>query len=219
MKKILIISLVIISLCFTFIIEAKNYKANDKFTTKKPLVLFDWDDDKETSNLGKEHGAFDADPNNAEASIKTEKVQDKELHKKGSTLKIIYDVESKKPATFNGIWIKLGSLDLRKFEAVSFNIKGDKDAGFTKTFKIEIKDSANKIEGIINGITSKWQKITLNFNDFEGDLSALNLKKITEFVIVFEDWRATTKAGILYMDDISFIPKKGVAVKFKDIAK
>jgi hypothetical protein len=199
-------------------IFSQKYKPEDVFTEEKPLILFNFDAQGNFNNLGGQWGCFDANPNDREAYIRTRFIKDNDLHKQGYYLKVMYDVESSQPA-FNGIWTKLLGADLSKFYAVQLTIKGDKEANFSDFFKIELKDKKTKIEGFVDGITSEWKKITVPFDQFEGDIESLDMKNLDEFVIVFEDWRFNQKTGAYYIDDICFIPKKGEKVKFSDIMK
>lgn len=219
MKQVSTISFcLIISLLITSQGLVAPYQETHKFSAKNPLIIFDFNNKDSLNKVGDAFGIFDANPDDQEAFIKMQYKKDTELHKKGYHLKVTYDVESSQDA-FNGIWTKLKTLDLSKFEAVSLSVRGDKRKGFSKLFKIEIKDHSKKIETIVDGITDKWKKVVIPFDDFDGPVDEIQFKKIKEFVIIFEDWRVTKKVGRYYIDDISFIPKKGVAVKYKDIVK
>ncbi len=195
----------------------KMYPKNAVFTEKKPLVLFDFDDRAPVNNIGGMWGVFDFNPSDRDSFCRTSYKKDKDLHKKGYYLKVTYDVDSPQ-ASFNGLWTKLNGIDLSKFRAISMKIKGDKNRGFTDFFKIELKDKENKIEAYIEDITDQWQTFVIPFDEFEGPVEDINWKNMNELVFaVFEDWRFKVKVGRLYFDDIAFIPKKGVKVKFSDI--
>lgn len=196
--------------------QAQTYKPDDTFTDAKPLVLFNFDKKIPMNNIGGGWGAFDANPSDRDASIRTKYLKDKDLHKAGYNLKVSYDVESAQPA-FNGIWTKLNNLNLKQFAAVSITIKGDKEKGFSDFFKIEIKDKSTKIEANVEDISTDWKKIVIPFDEFEGDTEEIAMDGLSEFTIVFEDWKFKQKVGIYYIDDICFIPKKGVTVKYSEI--
>lgn len=214
MKKIVLLFMVLL---LTFSLNALTYKPTDTFNTSTPFVLFNFDDRQPMSAVSGQSGIFDFDPSDAEAYCRAGYLKDDTLHKNaGYHLRISYDVESAKPA-FNGWWTKLNGLDLSAYEAISFTIKGDAEKGFSDFFKIELKDKDRKIECIIEDITDQWKQITVPFTAFDGDIESMNWKKMTEFVIVFEDWRLKTKTGRYFIDDISFVPKKGTNITFKDM--
>jgi hypothetical protein len=212
---------VILSACCLFFfggpVAGAPYQESDTFTEDQPLIFMDFDDNEsEVNNIGGTWGAFDADPNDTEAYVRTTFWKDQDLHKKGYNLKVDYSVQSSLPA-FNGIWFKLNRCSLKDFQAVSITIKGDADKGFNTFFKVEFKDMNNKISGMIENISSEWNKIVLPFHLFETGKKKIDMGKATEFTIVFEDWRFKEKIGEYFIDDISFIPKKGVVVKFSDM--
>ena len=219
MKRILSICICIcLSMAFFWClkVQAQVFKATDTFTEATPLILFDFDKKRNFNNLNGAWGNFDANPSDRDAYCKTKYVKDEDLHKTGYNLKISYKVESSQPA-FNGIWTKLNGLNLKDFDGLCITVKGDKQAGYAPLFKVEIKNKDGKLEGIIDNITDEWKKIVLPFKEFDGDVDTFDFTNLTEFVIVFEDWRLNPKIGTIYVDDIGFITKKGVTVKFSDI--
>ncbi len=209
---------VLIFLCSITIGQAAKYKPGDTFTEKKPFILFDFDKKSPMNNVSGQFGVFNANPKDTESSIRFRYKKDKDLHKKGYNLYIKYDVDSSQSA-FNGIWTKLNGLDLSKYKAFSISIKGDKKKGFNDFFKIELKTKKDKIESSVEGITYKWQKIVIPFEEFEGVIKEFDFSNLDEFNIVFEDWKFKKKEGAYFIDDISFIPKKGKKVKFSDMMR
>mgnify|MGYP003574464192 FL=1 len=212
----LLVLLLVLSLSVT--VSTKEYNPADSFSTTEPFVLFDYDARTPMSSVNGLSGIFDFDPNDAEAYCRTGYVRDEGLHKDGYHMKVSYDVDSVKPA-FNGWWTKLNGINLSDFEAVALTIKGDSEKGFSDIFKIELKDRTTKVEYIVEDITDKWQQIIVPFDEFEGALDSMDWSTMNEFVIVFEDWRLKTKEGRYYIDDISFVPKKGAKVKFSDLTE
>jgi hypothetical protein len=205
MKKIAVMLLAaVMTLSFTAVVFGVDYA--DMLSGKKPLVLCSFDDKKMMNAVAGQMGVFDGDPQDSEAYCRAGFEQDSDLHKAGFVMKLSYDVNSSKPA-FNGLWMKLNGMDFSKFKAISFNIKGDKEKGFSDLFKIELKDKTKKMEYIVEDIKDSWKNYVIPFADFDGD--QIDLTKGNEFVIVFEDWRLKTKEGRYYIDDITFIPKDG----------
>lgn len=220
MTKMMLIFIISVFSILTLNISAEPYKMHTEFSSKNPLVIFNFDKCRKKSNLiGGSYGQFDVNPDDENAFIKLQFKKDRDIHKKGYHLKVTYDVESDRP-TFNGIWTKLKTLDLSRFEAVSLKIKGDKKRGFSSKLRIEIKDNQpKKIVTTLDYISDKWKNYIILFDNFDGDPDDLDYKNIKEFIIIFEDWLVTKKTGRYYFDDICFIPKKGVVVKYSDIIK
>jgi len=217
-KKVVIFIMIFMFICNIIQLSSIEYKQNDSFSEKKPFILFDFDNRKSMSNVGGQAGIFDFDADDPEAYCRIGTSKDEDLNKDGFYMKISYDVDSTKPA-FNGWWTKLNNSDLSKFDAVSFQIKGDKEKGFSDIFKIELKDKSKKIEAIVEGITDEWSTIIIPFYEFEGDIEGVDWSSMKELVIVFEDWRLKQKEGRYYIDDISFIPKTKEKVTYKEIIK
>ena len=208
--------IIFLTACITGHAEAEKYKPDDTFTVNKPFILFNFDDKAPVNNIGGSYGAFDLNPYDRQAYCRISLKKDNDLHKKGYYLKATYDVESDQPA-FNGLWTKLNGLNLSQFEGISLKIKGDKEKGFSDFFKIELKDKENKLQADIEEITSQWKTFVIPFHEFEGDLEQFNFADLNEFTMVFEDWRLKTKSGRFFIDDISFIPKSGKSVKYKEL--
>jgi hypothetical protein len=53
----------------------------------------------------------------------------------------------------------------------------------------------------VRGVTDQWQDLAIPLKDFEG---MTNFRSLKEFVIVFEDTSATSKRGVIYIDDVRF---------------
>jgi hypothetical protein len=119
----------------------------------------------------------------------------------GCSLKIAYNVQS---GMFNGAWIKLNGLDLRDSGELVFWVKGDESKGYTTTFKIELKSTGGRAEYVVEGVTELWKQVAIPLNEF----AAYNIdwSNVAELSVIFEDWRATQKRGVIYIDDIYLTP-------------
>ena len=98
--------------------------------------------------------------------------------------------------------MKLNGENATAYNTISFYVKGDKNAGFTKRLKVEMKDMTNKSSPyIVTGITDAWQKVSIPFEKFRRitDWSATN-----ELVFVFDDINSSPKTGAVYVDQITF---------------
>lgn len=217
MKTLKVMIVVSIILSNGLILAQESKVADQVYTTENPLVLMDFDGRQPVTLLGGMWGVFDFNPTDRNAYCRSSFSRDKDLHNKGYYLKLSYDVDSPQ-AAFNGIWVKLNGMDLSDFDAVAMKVRGDKEAGYSDFFKIELKDKATKIEYYIEDITDQWKEYVIPFADFLGTIEDMNWKNMNEFIpCVFEDWRFKQKTGRIYLDDIRFIPKKGKKVNHKDI--
>ncbi len=215
MNTLKMINLLAVVLLASFL-SAGTYKEDDTFTEKSPFILMDFSDfGSDINNLDGIWEVFD-NPNDNEAYIHTKYIKDVDLHKIGFYLKINYSVRPTLPA-FAGILSKLNGVSLTNFQALSLTIRGDKKSKFSDTFKIEFKDGHKQISSMVEGISSEWKTIVIPFEEFSGDTIGIDMSQLKEFVIVFEDWAFQQKVGAYYLDDISFIPKKGVTIKYADM--
>ena len=166
------------------------------------LVIADFDTGDKPNNIGGDFGAWDKDPNDDTQGCQvTFQEMDALGDQYGYALRIDYDVDSPNPA-YNGFWMKLNQQNVTAYNAVSFYIKGDTQAGFTPRVKVELKDKSNQPSPyLLSGVTSEWQQVTIPFDKFRKvtDWSAMN-----EFVLVFDDINSNPKKGTVFLDQISF---------------
>ncbi len=166
------------------------------------LVVADFDSGDKPNNIGGDFGSWDKDPNDETQATQMAFEGDDALgNPAGYSIRLDYDVDSPNPA-YNGFWMKLNGEDGSSYKSVSFYMKGDKEKGFTKRVKIELKDMSNQPSPfILTGLTDSWQKFVIPFEKFRKvkDWSHLN-----EFVVVFDDINSNPKAGTLYVDHVAF---------------
>ncbi|OED35783.1 hypothetical protein AB834_04145 [PVC group bacterium (ex Bugula neritina AB1)] len=165
------------------------------------LLVDDFDDTSKPNFLGGDFGAWDKDPRDQTQFCADSFDSDVRKGDSGYSLKLDYDVDSPNPA-YNGFWMSLNDVDLRRYNSVVFHVAGSKKEGYTSQFKVEIKGQDGEIGNyLVRGITSSWKKIVVPFRKFAG---IQDWSKIREFVIVFDDVYATDKDGVIYIDDVSF---------------
>ena len=165
-------------------------------------VIADFDRPGHRTNANLPFGAWNGDPGDPTQFCRV-RLQDAErIGTAGFGLMIEYDVESPNPA-YNGFWLKLPEVPLAAFGALSFWIKGDAQAGFTRRLRLELKDRAHVAGFQLEGITAEWTQVHLPLRVFAG-IEAL--RTATEFVIVFDDETATEKVGTVYLDYLMFEP-------------
>jgi len=198
--------------------------ASSAFTImQKPteLIVQDFESGNLKNNLDGDSGAWDVDPEDDTADCVPEVVPNEGPAGSKSSLKLTYDVDSPDPSS-NGFWTKLKNLDASQFDHLEFDIRGDKDRGFTNILKIEVKkfkdkERIEKLKGtyVIEDINSEWTHISIPLNKMTGVLDFANpdtwknpvsgFKDLDEFVIVFEDRRVSKKEGVIYVDNIKFV--------------
>src|SRR5262245_11503297 len=108
------------------------------------LVIADFDTGDKPNNIGGDFGAWDKDPNDETQGTQLSfEPDDSQGDKAGYAIRLDYDVDSPNPA-YNGFWMKLNGENATAYNTISFFIKGDKEKGYSKRVKIELKDMTNK---------------------------------------------------------------------------
>lgn len=166
------------------------------------LMVADFNSGTKPNNLGGDFGCWTKDPTDPMQGC-AEAFDAKDRYGgKGYALRLIYSVKSTKPA-FGGLWMRLNDLDAARFDALAFRVRGDAGMGYTRTFKVELKDALDQSSHhYVSNVTDQWQDVVIPLGEFEG---MANARKLKEFVIVFEDTTATAKQGVIYLDDIRFV--------------
>ncbi|GEM_PF-815128 len=153
---------------------------------------------QEKNLIGGGFGVWEKDPHDRTQSCKMEFISSVRRGDTGSSLKLIYDVNSPNEA-YNGFWMDLKRVNLAPYEYYVVDVKGDSVAGFTDRFKVELKDSHGETQSfLLTGVSDKWQekKIPLNYFD------RIDLSSVSQFVIVFEDTVSSPRSGIIYLNSI-----------------
>lgn len=163
------------------------------------LMIADFNSGTKPNNIGGDFGAWIYDPADPMQGCIEAFDQADRFGNRGYALRLIYSVESTKPA-FGGLWMRLQNLDASKFDNLAFRVRGDPKMGFTSVFKVELKDALDQSSHFyVRGVTDQWQDVEIPLKDFQG---MANFRKLKEFVIVFEDTTATAKRGVIYIDDV-----------------
>lgn len=170
-------------------------------TSATELMVADFNSGAKPDNLGGDFGAWIKDPDDPMQGSMESFDRANRYGNSGYALRLIYSVESSKPA-FGGLWMRLQNLDATRFDRLAFRVRGDPRMGFTTVFKVELKDSMDQTSHYyVRGVTDQWQNIEIPLKGFEG---IANLRSLKEFTIVFEDTSATAKRGVIYIDDVRF---------------
>ena len=171
------------------------------FAAKKELVIADFDTGDKPNNIGGDFGGWDKDPNDETQGTQMSFEPDDALgDPAGYAIRMDYDVDSPNPA-YNGLWMKLNGEDATQYNTLNFYIKGDKNAGFTKRVKLELKDMTNKPSPyIVTGISEQWKKVSVPFEKFR---RITDWKSLNEIVFVFDDINSSPKTGTVYIDQVT----------------
>jgi len=165
------------------------------------LVIADFNTGDQPSNIGGDFGAWNKDANDETQGTAMSFVSDDALSDpSGYAVRLDYDVDSPNPA-YNGFWMKLNNADATAYNSLTFYVKGDSKAGYTKRVKIELKDKTGKpCSYVVADITEQWQKVSIPFLKFRRitDWTAL-----TELVVVFDDVNSRPKKGAIFIDQIT----------------
>lgn len=165
------------------------------------LIVADFNSGAKPNNIGGDFGCWTKDPNDPMQGCIESFDRANRYGSAGYALRLIYSVDSKNPA-FGGLWMRLQNLDATKFDALRFRVRGDASMGYTTVFKVELKDAMDQSSHYyVRGVTDRWQDIVVPLKGFEG---MANLVRLKEFVLVFEDAIATSKKGVIYLDDVRF---------------
>jgi hypothetical protein len=165
------------------------------------LVIADFDTGDKPNNIGGDFGGWDKDPNDESQGCQMSfDTDDSQGDSSGYSIRLNYDVDSPNPA-YNGFWMKLNGEDATPYNTLNFYVKGDAKLGYTKRFKIELKDMTNKPSAyIVSGVTDQWQKISIPFEKFR---RIENWNALNEIVIVFDDINSNPKTGGILVDQFT----------------
>ncbi|MBI4357726.1 MAG: DUF3131 domain-containing protein, partial [Candidatus Omnitrophica bacterium] len=192
-----------------------------KMTTSTEALIDDFEDEEPKNYFEGESGTWNLTPDNPEVSVANEIVEGLGAGGSKKALKISYDLETSEIAKA-GYWTKLRDFDATPYDHLAFEVRGDKQEGFTDVFLIELKKYKNeeridKIKGthIVKNVTGEWQTVQIPLNLFTGLFDQTNpkiwehpmlaRKDLDEFVINLESRRVSKKTGVLYFDNFRFV--------------
>ena len=173
------------------------------------IMVADFDSGTKPNNINGDFGAWQKDPTDMTQGCWDSLVSDVRHGTKGYALKLVYDVDSPNPA-YNGFWMKLNNLNIDGYKNLVFHAKGDEEKGFTRRFKVELKNATQVGSTIIEGLTSQWQRIVVPLSAFG---AITDWTAMTEFVIVFDDLTSMPKEGVIYIDNVMFTDGTDTAAK------
>ena len=163
------------------------------------LMVADFDSWEEINNIGGMFSSWTRDPNDTTQGCRVEITDDDRWGDKGLSIRLIYDVDSPSIA-FNGMWMFLQEMDFSPYKYLVIHARGDREAGYSPRFKIEIKNKSKEAgRYVITGLTDDWQEFAIPLTKFKG---ITNFKVMKEITFVFDDMRCSPKVGEIYIDNI-----------------
>lgn len=188
------------------------------------LIVDNFDTGKTVNNFGGNAGTWNINPVDKSQYCNASFDTKHRRGDKGYCLRLDYDVESVHTyikdtshtaealtgnrdilfTAFNGYFTQLKGADLTDYKYLVFYVKGDKEKGFTRRFKIELKDKAHCAGYIVEWLTDSWQRVSIPLLVFReiADWHALK-----EIAIVFGP-EVTRKVGTIYIENIHFSETK-----------
>lgn len=195
-KSCLAAVLFVISVTVAGFTQEKPYPMSD---SKGALVIADFNSWEEINNLGGMFAGWGKDPNDDTQGCRVELNDQEKVGDKGMSVRMVYDVDSPRTA-FNGFWCSLESSDWSPYRYFCISVKGDKAAGFTPRFKIELKNKKGEIgRYVLTGITDQWKDFVIPLTSFRGLNKTKDMMMLT---IVFDDMRCDPKVGALFIDNV-----------------
>jgi hypothetical protein len=176
----------------------KTFISSSNIKKRETMLIADFNRGRKKTNLKTKFDTWDKDPGDLTQWCKLGFTIEERMGDSGKALKIKYDVDSPYQA-FNGLWFQLNNLDASEYKRFILYVKGDKKRGFTKTFKVELKNRSQTGYYLVTRVKNKWKKISIPLKKFKG---ISNFSSLTELTIVFEDNKVTKKTGTIYIDDI-----------------
>jgi hypothetical protein len=124
-----------------------------------------------------------------------------------------YDLTSAKPASFPK---DLNSADVSRYNALSFDVMGDRNSRYTHSFRIELEGKNNGAVYKFRGVTDKWQKIVIPLREFGGANMSYNptysywggfitdRTKMKKINFNFDFSQVSEGKGKIYINNIAF---------------
>ncbi|MBI3012782.1 MAG: OmpA family protein [Elusimicrobia bacterium] len=186
------------------------------------LVVDDFNERKFVTKLSGALGTWKKDPNDASTGCEISFDGMYFVANPGYSLKVDYDIASQMTTyvyredkftspevgfhalSYNGVYMIFKGVDVSRFKYLAFSVKGEQKTGYTRKFKLDLKDKKRTSSYIVDGITSNWQRYFIPLKEFS---AAVNLKEVQEIGIVF-DVNATFPKGTIYLDEVYFATEK-----------
>jgi hypothetical protein len=198
--------------------------------TAAPILLDNFNEAKTENMLGGATGAW-YDPDDTSIFCKTEFDDKVYFGTSGRSLRLDYNIKSQRenvniptqnsqafPVTkgnqaFNGYYSIFQPQNLTNKTHLILWAKGDGVRGFSRSFKIEIKDGLSPMYAgyKITNLTDQWRRYAIPLRSFT-DIK--DWSQIKEFVIVFAADTVNRNDGVMFVDEIYFAesPEQNLSV-------
>lgn len=184
------------------------------------LIVVDTFDDQDQSNATGGSTNVWGDTKDPSIGVKMSFDPAVRLGAEGGSLRLDFDIASQRDTVFyppqysistpaqrkddvyNGYYSVLGTpQDLSRYKYLIFWVKGDEKAGYTRSFRLELKDGQAISGTTVSGIQTEWRKMVIPLSRF---VEIRDWSHITEWAIVFGPPFVSNKEGTLYFDDVYF---------------
>lgn len=185
-----------------------------------PILLDNFNEAKTENALGGATGAW-YDPDDTSIFCKTEFDDKVFFGPSGRSLRLDYNIKSQREnvfiptqnsqtfqvskgnQAFNGYYSIFPPQNLTNKTHLILWAKGDGERGFSRSFKIEIKDGLNTMyTGYkITDLSDQWRRYAIPLRQFTDIKDWASIK---EFVVVFAADTVTRNDGAMYLDEIYF---------------
>lgn len=106
------------------------------------------------------------------------------------------------PAKKEVYTLNLNNLNFKHFKTLAFSVRKEQPQG-NISLRIELANSfKEKSEVYLRNISSRWQDCRISLSDFKG-LS--NWSKVSAVSFIVEEWNASSKRGVVYVDNIRLL--------------
>ena len=114
-------------------------------------------------------------------------------------LKINFNFDPAKKESYS---LALNKLNLARFRTLGFAVKKE-DSNDSISLRIEFSNIYKEKAFIyLKDIPRRWQEYKINLSEFKG---INDWSEMTELTFVVEEWNATQKEGIVYLDNVRMI--------------
>jgi len=189
-------------LAWAVVAETSQLQDWERFTAIEdpppPLLIADFNACQGVTNPGEAVGTA-VDVNTLD-TINAAYVREAE---RGCIAQLTYDMEH-----WAGFWLRLDKTDLSPTSQLVFDIRTDSLEQAPDFLKIELKRADGEEISTLRttGLSTNWQRLRLNLENFMGPSASLS--DLEELVFVFEAGDAH-KTGVIYLDNIAILKAWG----------
>jgi len=129
--------------------------------------------------------------------------------REGNALHLRYTFASQRPTEI-GFRLPLPGLDASEYDHLSFWVKGDRQTGYSKSFRVEFQrpepdappEFFERGSFVVEGVRDDWRQVVVPLNFMTG---IRDWTRLTSFVISFHSRRSPILHGAYLIDDIALL--------------